>query len=243
MTTFGAALHEDTNGLKTSASYGDPGDGSSNWHNITRSVDGAHATIGAKADAAVTNPASSASLIALMKGLITQLQAGTTTLGKTEDAAHASGDVGIMAMGVRNDGRTALAGTTGDYSPIATEAGGAALASPVPNALQSWSLTRAATTAAAASLIIKASAGKLFKLWIVNNAGSAQFYQIFNSATLPADGVAPVHVIRIPTLDYREIDFSEYGDYFSTGIVVCNSSTMATKTIGAADSWFSALYL
>ena len=43
---------------------------------------------------------------------------GATALGKAEDAAHASGDVGVMALAVRQDSAAALAGTTGDYAPI-----------------------------------------------------------------------------------------------------------------------------
>lgn len=43
---------------------------------------------------------------------------GATNLGKAEDAVHADGDVGVMALGVRRDANTTLAGTTGDYGPI-----------------------------------------------------------------------------------------------------------------------------
>lgn len=39
-----------------------------------------------------------------------------SSLGKAEDAAHASGDVGVMALGVRRDTPTAL-GADGDYIP------------------------------------------------------------------------------------------------------------------------------
>lgn len=42
---------------------------------------------------------------------------GVTNLGKAEDAVHGSGDVGVMALGVRKDTPTALAGTDGDYIP------------------------------------------------------------------------------------------------------------------------------
>lgn len=45
-------------------------------------------------------------------------------LGKAEDAAHASGDVGVMSLAVRNDAGTALAGTTGDYIPLTTNSQG-----------------------------------------------------------------------------------------------------------------------
>jgi len=49
---------------------------------------------------------------------------GSTNLGKADDVAHTTGDVGVMALAVRNDSGAVLAGTTGDYVPIATDAGG-----------------------------------------------------------------------------------------------------------------------
>lgn len=45
-------------------------------------------------------------------------------LGKAEDAAHTTGATGVMALAVRNDADTALAGTTGDYIPIGTDSVG-----------------------------------------------------------------------------------------------------------------------
>jgi len=42
----------------------------------------------------------------------------TADLGKAEDAAHTSGATGVMALGVRNNTWTALAGSDGDYNPI-----------------------------------------------------------------------------------------------------------------------------
>lgn len=49
---------------------------------------------------------------------------GATNLGKAEDAAHTTGDVGVMALAVRNDTRGALAGTDGDYAPLQLNASG-----------------------------------------------------------------------------------------------------------------------
>jgi len=46
-----------------------------------------------------------------------------TNLGKAEDAAHASGDVGVMALAVSNEANTARA-ADGDYIPIATDTEG-----------------------------------------------------------------------------------------------------------------------
>lgn len=49
---------------------------------------------------------------------------GATNLGKAEDAAHSTGDVGVMALTVRQDSAAALAGTDGDYQPPITDASG-----------------------------------------------------------------------------------------------------------------------
>ena len=43
---------------------------------------------------------------------------------KAEDAAHSSGDTGIMSLAVRNDDVTALSGADGDYSPLQVNAAG-----------------------------------------------------------------------------------------------------------------------
>lgn len=49
---------------------------------------------------------------------------GATHLGKAEDAVHADGDTGVMALAVRRDANTTLAGATGDYAPFQVDASG-----------------------------------------------------------------------------------------------------------------------
>lgn len=58
---------------------------------------------------------------------VTSVTPGTaaTSLGKAEDAAHTTGDVGVMALVVRVDSAAALAGADGDYSPLQVDANGA----------------------------------------------------------------------------------------------------------------------
>lgn len=48
----------------------------------------------------------------------------TVPVANSEDAAHASGDAGIMALAVRNDTAGALSGTDGDYTPLQTDSAG-----------------------------------------------------------------------------------------------------------------------
>lgn len=49
---------------------------------------------------------------------------GASNLGKAEDAAHTSADVGVMALAVRRDADTTLVDTTGDYAPLQVNASG-----------------------------------------------------------------------------------------------------------------------
>lgn len=71
----GSTLNLDDAGKRTSSYYGDRGDGTSKWFQWRRTADGGDVTTGAKADVAVSDPASSGSLIALIKGWLTLFRA------------------------------------------------------------------------------------------------------------------------------------------------------------------------
>ena len=102
----------------------------------------------------------------------------------------------------------------------------------------------ATTTAAAASLIAKASAGVLWGLTGYNAKTSAQFIQVHDSASLPADTTGvPKVVFTVAASSNFALDFGSHGRKFANGITVCNSSAYATKTIGSADCWFDVQYI
>jgi hypothetical protein len=96
--------------------------------------------------------------------------------------------------------------------------------------------------ALAASKVIKGSAGSLKSLSIYNS-GPAQFILIMNAASLPANGVVTLLFPPIPVAaaSVTVIDFPR-ALAASTGIVVCNSSTAPSKTIGSADCIFGAQF-
>jgi len=109
--------------------------------------------------------------------------------------------------------------------------------------IQGSATSSATTTAYAASIVVKSTPGTLYGLSGYNSKGSAQFIQIHDAASLPADTAVPKVVIADAASSSFSIDFGAIGRYFGVGIVVCNSSTGPTKTIGSADIWVDAQYL
>ena len=105
-----------------------------------------------------------------------------------------------------------------------------------------------ADAAAVTSLIVKASGGILFWVQIYNNNAAVRYLHIFDSATLPANGTAPnIPPYSLPaggaSIQPQLVDLGEAGLRFQNGIVVANSTTQATLTIGSADSIITVAYI
>lgn len=103
----------------------------------------------------------------------------------------------------------------------------------------------ARNTAAAASLLAKAATGTFVSLVGVNT-GAAQYILVFDAAALPANADATA-LFRFAVADGTTTpqNFSltfTFGVPCNSGIVVCNSSTIASKTLGSANCYFSVVY-
>lgn len=102
---------------------------------------------------------------------------------------------------------------------------------------------RSVSQALEASRVVKAGPGTVIMIKGYNS-GADQFVQLHNTAALPADGAVPIAVQKAFGGDNFSFVIPVAGlPPNSTGIFICNSSTAATKTIGAADCWFEVYYI
>lgn len=109
---------------------------------VTADADGLLVNLGANNDVTVTGSVSVGAALPAGTNAIGKLAAnsgvdigdvdvtsvvpgtGATNLGKAEDAAHSTGDVGVMALTVRTNTAASRAGTDGDYQPLITDTNG-----------------------------------------------------------------------------------------------------------------------
>jgi len=105
----------------------------------------------------------------------------------------------------------------------------------------SSSASVARTTALAASLVAKASAGNLLGVYGINTSGSDLYIQIHDATSLPSDTAVPKDIVK--AFAGENFFFEPAAPIpYATGITVCNSTTLATKTIDGANCWFTVEY-
>jgi len=88
----------------------------------------------------------------------------------------------------------------------------------------------------AASIVIP-QAHQLVGFTVNNTNASAQYILVFDQTTLPADGAVPVTSFTVPGASDKAVEWLR-PRRMNRGIVLCNSSTAATKTVGSADCFF-----
>ena len=79
--------------------------------------------------------------------------------------------------------------------------------------------------------------------WVVySSLGSSQFILMFDASALPADGLAPIIPLPVAASNQVAAYYGDSGRVFNRGIVLCNSTTDTTKTLGAANCLFDIQY-
>ena len=71
-----------------------------------------------------------------------------------------------------------------------------------------------------------------------NSKASAQFINVFDANTVPGDGAVPLFSWALAGQTGVGFGWQPNGRQFQTGLVLCNSSTDSTKTIGSVDCLF-----
>lgn len=163
-----------------------------------------------------------------------------TSLGKAEDAVHATGDTGVAMWGVRNDNATTtLTSATGDYSPIATDANGRLFVGAASTGgATPFTLISAASTNATS---LKTSAGTLYSLNAYNNGASTAYLKLYNLATAPTVGTSvAVMTILLPAGGGSNVVLPPMGVNFTTGLAyaITGVGTTADATDVAAAQVF-----
>ena len=175
------------------------------------------------------------SSLSTIAGAITACNTGAVTVASSALPTGAATAAKQPALGTAGSASTDVITVQGIASGVAQPVSGTVTAN-----VQTTSL--ASSTAYEASHVIKAGAGTLFSL-TGYNSGSAQFIQLHNSATVPANGGAPALLVAVPAQSTFAFEWNK-GLVFSTGISVCTSSTGPVKTISIySDTFFTAAYI
>lgn len=104
-------------------------------------------------------------------------------------------------------------------------------------------VSRYSSIAAEAQRVVKSSRGSLVGVFMHNGNVGARFLQVFDSPTVPVDGAVPVFSFPVAAGQVFIPNFPAFAVPFPTGISICTSSTFQTKTVGAADALFTALFI
>ena len=73
---------------------------------------------------------------------------------------------------------------------------------------------------------------------VYNTKAAAQFFCVFDASAVPANGAVPLWSWPLAAHNGDAFDWTPRGRQFQTGLVLCNSSTDASKTLGEADCLF-----
>lgn len=174
--------------------------------------DTANTALGAPGDAAVTNPASSASVIAALKGILTAvaniMPKGQATMANSSPVAIASDQAAVPVALTAN--------TTGGASTFSASgaSGGNALLTNTPVA-------------------VKASAGNLYGFDFVNTGSAAAYVQLFDAAagSVTLGTTAPKLSKWVPAGGAWEEKFAGDGKItFGTAITVAATTTATGNT-------------
>lgn len=155
-----------------------------------------------------------------------------TNLGKAEDAAHTTGDTGVMALAVRADTAASTAGTTGDYQPPITNNVGALWMAGVPSVNSGWSVATGTIGATKTDIGVANTPGNVGGWYIYNANAAVSYVQFFNfqASAVTLGTTAPVYSLGIPPGSAANVAPGMVGISNSTAISIAVTTTRAGLT-------------
>lgn len=159
----------------------------------------------------------------------TSVTPGTTAtnLGKAEDAAHTTGDVGVSILGRRIDTQAVSSGTSGDYSTIDVDANGAQYATLSASAGVLGTSMYFNSALLATKQAANASAGNLYGYHIYNPNNTVMYVQFWNlaSASVTVGTTAPHMVLAVPAFGWADAPASGPPIGFGTALTIAATTT------------------
>lgn len=126
---------------------------------------------------------------------------GATNLGKAEDAAAASGDTGVMVLGVRNDTLTAAqTSANGDYGAASIDTSGILITAGAPRALKGRQATTITSSTAETTILTAVTSTFLDVYGLILTNTSATVTKV---SVRDATAGGTVTVLEVPPTDTR----------------------------------------
>ncbi|HEX4672051.1 MAG TPA: hypothetical protein VH279_07270 [Solirubrobacteraceae bacterium] len=104
---------------------------------------------------------------------------------------------------------------------------------------QPWN---ASSAKLASSIVAHTGVCRLVGFTVTSTNASAQFIQVYDAAAVPANGAIPLFTFNVALVNSVTGYWGSMGRWCDRGIVLCNSTTQGTLTIGAADTLFDVQY-
>jgi hypothetical protein len=167
---------------------------------------------------------------------VTRVIPGTsaTHLGKAEDAAHASGDTGVMALAVRRDTAAASSDTDGDYEPLSTDENGQLRTATVIKDSSDNALSFAAPLVVSVTPTLDTSAYA---------AGDCMDTTILSFSGAAAVSGGSGHILRMTVID--DDDLGASGDFkvhfFESSVTPATENAAHSLSDGDADEYIGTI--
>lgn len=83
---------------------------------------------------------------------------------------------------------------------------------------------------------------RVYGFTVYNSLAAIQYLQMFDGTSVPADTAVPLMTFQLPAQQEKGVWYGDCGRIFRQGLVLCNSTTDTTKTIGSANCFFDVEY-